>query len=278
MAGHNPSGRGRSYLTLSEVKQGSRNVTRLAPGCRHALPAGARADSRYCSPACRQAAYRRRIDPQLTPRGARRSPAVDNRVDAGPTIEAGTPGTGHPPRVEQRAATPSVVSIPGHVHSPSARLCVECVTSRHAQLQPAPRARVSAELVAHVIRHTPHGSVHVAARRFGISTRHAERIRAGWRGAGRLADPIPHRSTGWVDGYHTGHDPETRAYMTGEAQLAYRHPSADVRARAPLAEPPPIVVLPGPDPWADELDAGERAWGLIVADLNRDALASRRPA
>ena len=271
MALHNRIGGGRSYLTLSEVKHASRNAIRLAPGCRHALPAGARADSRYCSPACRQLAYRRR-------HGVLGRPTVDNRVDAGSTIEAGTTGTGHPPRVEQRAATPSVVPIPEHVHSPSARLCVECVTSRHAQLQPAPRARVSAELVAHVIRHTPHGSVHVAARRFGISTRHAERIRAGWRGAGRLADPIPHSSVGWTDGYHNGHDPVTVAYMTGQAQLAYRHPSADVRARAPLAEPAPIVVLPGPDPWADELDAGERAWGLIVADLNRDALASRRPA
>jgi hypothetical protein len=74
---------------------------------------------------------------------------------------------------------------------------------RHAELVAAPRARVSAALVAEAIDKA-HGNVWPAINRFHISYPHAVRIRNGWRGAGRVAPPLPYHSRAWTSGRRNG--------------------------------------------------------------------------
>ena len=74
---------------------------------------------------------------------------------------------------------------------------------RYLEVRRAPRARVTAELVAARIRQD-HGDVWGAVETFGIDYRTAVQIRAGWRGAGRRAEPIPYSARGWINGRRPG--------------------------------------------------------------------------
>jgi hypothetical protein len=124
---------------------------------------------------------------------------VDNRVD----------GRAHDSESDRArrilrpiaAAVPAVPVVHDHEHSP--RLCATCTERRYLEIRPAPRARVSAELVAARIR-ADGGAVWGAVRDFGIGYRHALDIRAGWRGAGRTAEPIPYSAGGWTNGRRHG--------------------------------------------------------------------------
>jgi hypothetical protein len=86
-----------------------------------------------------------------------------------------------------------------HEHDP--RLCAPCTSRRYREIRRAPRATVDAELVARTIAAR---GVWAAVVEHGIGYRHALAIRAGWRGDGRRAEPIPYRSRGWVDGRRNG--------------------------------------------------------------------------
>jgi hypothetical protein len=79
-------------------------------------------------------------------------------------------------------------------------------------MRAAPRARVSAWLVARRIR-ADGGSVWGAMLEYGIGYDAACRIRAGWRGAGRRAEPIAYRSRGYSGGYKSGRSPAALAAM-----------------------------------------------------------------
>ena len=92
--------------------------------------------------------------------------------------------------------------VPPHVHNP--RLCATCMPVRFAELKTAPHAKIPAAAVAAKIRRTPDHSVWPAVAEFGISYRHALAIRAGWRGGGRQASPIPYASRGWYSGHRPG--------------------------------------------------------------------------
>jgi hypothetical protein len=59
-------------------------------------------------------------------------------------------------------------------------------------------------VVAARIAATPHASVWPAVVAFHISYRHALAIRAGWRGAGRWAPPIPYRGRSMDNGQRHG--------------------------------------------------------------------------
>jgi hypothetical protein len=76
---------------------------------------------------------------------------------------------------------------------------------RHAELKAAPRARVPAALVAEAIAEAG-GDVWPAINRYHVSYPHAHalRIRSGWRGAGRLAAPLPYHSRAWTSGRRNG--------------------------------------------------------------------------
>jgi hypothetical protein len=103
------------------------------------------------------------------------------------------------PRPIPRLTSP--VPVDAHTHTP--RLCAWCMTERYLELRPARRSRVSAELVAARIRRA-HGNVWPAVVAYGISYRHALAIRAGFRGEGRLAEPIPYSAGGWTNGRRNG--------------------------------------------------------------------------
>lgn len=191
---HNYSARGRTDLTLSEVGRYA-NASCVACG---APFEARRSTARYCSDACRQVAFRRRgAEARRAVYGSATDP---NRLPE--PLEAHHPRS-DPKRAKhaRRVETSDLSPIPMHAHD--GRLCVPCITARHEQLKPAPRARVSAAAVAARIR-ADHGDVFGAVSAFGISYEHALRIRRGWRGAGRSAEPIPFRSRGWV-GDGSGH-------------------------------------------------------------------------
>ena len=192
-------------LTLSEVD--AQPVTARRCGrCANPLPAGARSDALWCSGACRVAALRARRAGRPV---AAIAPAVGriSRVD--------DPAQNHESQSRARrtprpiAASLAVVpAVDDHEHSP--RLCATCTSRRFLELRPAPRARVSAELVPRLILRDPYRSVWPAVVTFGISYRHALAIRSGWRGDRRHAEPIPYRSRGWVAGRRPGWS--TRAF------------------------------------------------------------------
>jgi hypothetical protein len=203
--------------------------------CGHPLPRGARAHARYCSSSCRQAAYRRRLDPDLRPRGARAGragqPAGSLRVIPG--------GAGSAASEQNRALSPATVSSPRStdrdvipLHAHSGRLCAVCMTHRHERIRVAPRARASAEILAAAMRRE--GGDIGPAIDAGYSYRHALRIRAGWRGAGRSGAPVPYTSRGYANGYPTGGSPEALAQLTGRPHERPTH-GADVLARIRIA-------------------------------------------
>jgi hypothetical protein len=82
-------------------------------------------------------------------------------------------------------------------------LCATCIARRYLEIRPAPRARISPTLIAARIR-ADGGDVWPAVLALGVSYRHALEIRAGWRGARRLAEPIPYRARGWISGRRPG--------------------------------------------------------------------------
>lgn len=195
MARHNPLVTAPPKLTLSEVPRPSRNKPGADPRCRYCLgelPAGARRDARYCSSACRQSAYRQR---------AAGLGAVDKSVDA--------PAQNRESQYHRARRTPTpivarvsaVPAVDDHDHSP--RLCAVCSERRYLEIRRAPRARVTAELVAGAIR-AAGGDVWPAVLAFGIEYRTALQIRAGFRGAGRRAEPIAYTARGWVNGRRPG--------------------------------------------------------------------------
>ena len=118
-----------------------------------------------------------------------------------PHNRAGDPSTpgDRPDIVGGRGAT----FVRPHVHD--ARLCAPCMAARFATLNPRPRrrGRHSADLIAQTIR-LHGGSVWPAVVEYGVSYRHACRIRAGWRPGGRRAIPVPYVSRGWIDGERGG--------------------------------------------------------------------------
>lgn len=204
MLGHNSNVSRPPHLTLSEVPARARytpapadNGTRRCRQCFEALPAGTLARARYCSSPCRQAAYRRRAAglPELEAPALSVGPTpyVDDGAQNRKSLRTRSPR----PTV---AARLSVVST-DHDHSP--RLCAHCTQERYLEIRPAPRARVSAELVAARIRRA-HGNVWPAVVAFGISYRHALTIRAGWRGDRRRVEPLHYRSRGWQSGRRPG--------------------------------------------------------------------------
>jgi hypothetical protein len=195
MNGHNASVAAESPLTLSAVARSERNGSGRADGsdngsrrcarCADPLPAGARSDARYCSNRCRQAADRAkragRPIAAIAPVLGRISGAgaVDSRAQNRESLRA----RAEPRPIARRAI--AAVPVDDHAHSP--RLCATCTERRYLELRPAPRARVSAELVARLILRDPYRSVWPAVLRFGISYSHAAAIRAGFRVAARSA-------------------------------------------------------------------------------------------
>jgi hypothetical protein len=129
---------------------------RIAEGCGHRLEAGTRGHARWCSSACRQAAYRRRINPELRARGDRRDRPRLAVLDGGSALDARLQNrrpSARPdvvPATSPRRPTGDEPTIPPHAHS--GRLCAVCMSSRHLEVRVAPRARRSAELLAHEIR------------------------------------------------------------------------------------------------------------------------------
>jgi hypothetical protein len=100
------------------------------------------------------------------------------------------------------ADTLARVYVRPHIHD--RRLCPPCVVGRFIGLNPRPRRqRHSPELVAQSIR-AHGGDVLPAVVAFGVSYRHACRIRAGWRPGGRRSVPIPYESAGWSNGQRIG--------------------------------------------------------------------------
>ena len=186
------------------MARSSRNGSRAGRRCRKCgdpLPAGARRDARYCGNACRQADFRRRrhigASDELAPVLGRPGPSesIDSSAQNHESIRA---------RRILRPVAAVVSAVPvvdDHEHSP--RLCAVCTERRYLEIRPAPRARVSAELVAARIR-ADGGSVWGAVNAFGISYRHALEIRAGWRGAGRLGEPVAYAAGGWINGRRNG--------------------------------------------------------------------------
>ena len=205
MSEHNPTVTPATELTLSAVARTNRNAARgelrRIARCGHALPAGARAHARWCSDSCRQRAYRVRA-------GQRSTPAVEPLLMGSGGVDERAQN-----RESERArrhARP-IVARPGaqgahavdapHDHSP--RLCPTCMQARALELRRAPRARVTAELVARRIA-ADDGDVWGAVVEYGISYSRALEIRAGERGAGRRAPRIPSRSRGWTNGKRNG--------------------------------------------------------------------------
>jgi hypothetical protein len=92
--------------------------------------------------------------------------------------------------------------VPSHVCNP--RLCATCMPVRFAAIRTASHARVNAAAVAAKIARTPGHDVWPAVLAFKISYRHALAIRAGWRGGGRQAAPIPYASRGYINGQRPG--------------------------------------------------------------------------
>lgn len=195
MRRHNPNVNAVTSLTLSEVPRTSRNTLRVIGRCGHALPAGSRRDARYCSPACRQLAYRTRRDGVPAPS----TPELE-RVENPESDPRARRARRLAPPVAVHPSGAHAVDVP-HEHSP--RLCAVCMEARARELRKATRARVSAELVARAIR-ADGGEVDGAAYAFGISANHANAIRAGFRGDGRRAAPIPYSSRGWTNGRRNG--------------------------------------------------------------------------
>lgn len=127
-------------------------------------------------------------------------------------------------RQNLNAVSPSTLTLsevggrvggPGHTHH--RRLCAPCIGRRHLELRPA--GSVPAEVVAAAIRRHPTHSVWDAVAEFGISYRHALAIRAGWRGDGRRAEPIPYRSRGWSNGRRNGWSVRIAAVTESEMRL-----------------------------------------------------------
>lgn len=232
MARHNAIRNGRVDLTLSAVVGTKRN----ARACGHPLPETARRDARYCSPACRQAAYRERHG--ATPRG-RRAPALvvvdgTGRLGAGHVAEnqeSDPPTPGFPPPLESEPTGARAVPAVPADHAHNGRLCAACMSARHAELRRAPRARRSAEPIAATIRRD-RGQVWGAVREYGITYEHALRIRRGWRGAGRTAPAIRYRSRGWTEAGPNGGGRRWR-----ELQLA------ELRGRVLVAGVDPIEQI-----------------------------------
>ena len=199
-------------LPLSEVARGKRNARRVITGrcrrCGDELLAGTRRHAAYCSSACRQAAYRRRA--AGLPAGE--IVGLADRL-ADPARWAGQArdnvGSRAHERPIRRARGSLSIDVPEHDHSP--RLCATCVAAKHEILRAAPRARISAELVARRIRDDG-GSVWGAMDAFEIAYSTAIAIRAGYRGAGRRAGPIPYRSRGWQSGRQNGHSTLSTAH------------------------------------------------------------------
>lgn len=105
-------------------------------------------------------------------------------------------------------------TYPGpHLHD--RRLCAPCIAARFVALNPRTRRiRHSPELIAQEIR-LHGGNVWPAIITFGISYRHACRIRAGWRPGGQRAVPVPYVSRGWISGQRVG------SWTESELRLAW---------------------------------------------------------
>jgi hypothetical protein len=205
---------------------------RIAKGCGHILEAGVRTDARWCSPACRQSAYRRRVNPELRPRHAR------PRLLPGRSVDASAPERDH------RESSPAVVrlepdriarsragarsTLPPHLHR--GRLCAVCTTAAHLEVRVT--GRKSPELLAGEMRRA--GGDYGPAMDAGYSYRHALRIRAGWRGAGRTGAPVPYDSRGYHNGYPVGRSPEQLARYTGRPVPRPSH-GRDVLAKSRVA-------------------------------------------
>lgn len=179
-------------------------------GCGHQLPRGARAHALYCSPACRQAAYRRRVNPELVARGARRLEARTElrileggvgTVDALPSPSEIRRSLGFAPEPSRLTREPRSTDT---VHACTGRVCAVCTTERFLEIRVPTRARIrrSPELVAEAMR--AEGGDLGPALDAGYGYRQALRIRAGWRGDGRLAEPIPYTSRGYYSGLKSG--------------------------------------------------------------------------
>ena len=91
------------------------------------------------------------------------------------------------------------------------------MTRRHEEIRTARRGHVSAELVAERIR-ADAGNVWPACRIFGVSYRHALEIRAGWRGDGRRAEPIPYSAGAWTNGRKNGWSAERELVLVGSRE------------------------------------------------------------
>lgn len=113
--------------------------------------------------------------------------------------------------VATRDGTSGDAFVLPHIHD--ARLCAPCMAARFRTLNPgARRPAVAAEAVAAEIRRHD-GNVWPAVIAFGISYRHACRIRAGWRPGGRRAFAIPYVSRGWISGARAGGAPWTESEL-----------------------------------------------------------------
>jgi len=193
----------------------SRNAIRAtARRCRRCGTAfaAARETAVWCSGACRVAAHRaaRAGAPISTIPAAVELPSgaqLDGRAD-----NVGPGSSGPRPIAARLSAVPVEAD---HDHSP--RLCATCMTRRHEEIRPARRSHVSAELVARQIR-ADAGNVWPACRIFGVSYRHALEIRAGWRGDGRRAEPIPYTAGAWTNGRKHGWSAERELALVGSRE------------------------------------------------------------
>ena len=229
MSRHNLSAASATSLTLSAVARSERDGSDLARRCARCgnpLPTCARPDAAWCSAACRQAAFRARragrpvakLAPSLGRISAASAPIVDIPLARRAQDRESLRARAEPRPIARLAVVPAV-----HEHSP--RLCVTCTTERYLELRPAPRAKVSAELVARLIARDPTRSVWPAVLRFGISYSHAAAIRAGFRGAGREAPGIAYRSRGWYAGRRNGWSTRSLRVLEGGAVRVARSAS-----------------------------------------------------
>lgn len=203
MSRHNLNAGAPPELTLSEVARSSRNATRrLERRCRRcgAPFLAARTTALYCGATCRVAAHRAELAGAPV---AELRAAASVAGDAVARPAADDLGSGLTAPVAADGARLAVLPDPVRDHDHNPRLCATCVARAHAELRPAPRATVSAELVADTIRRHG-GDVWHAVNEHGIGYRHALAIRAGWRGDGRWAEPIPYVSRGITNGRRNG--------------------------------------------------------------------------